>query len=58
MARIRKFKQRPKKKSLHPSETNQEWEDKKIILVFLGMIIIFTLIALFMWWVRKTLLGG
>lgn len=43
------------RKSWDASEIDPEKEEKKMTFVFLALIIGFVLLAIFMWWMRKTL---
>jgi hypothetical protein len=42
-------------RSLASSEIDQELEERKIGLVFIGIVVFMILMGLFMWWVKNSL---
>ncbi len=52
MAKHYKFGHRMPRKSWKSSEIDPELENRKLVLVLLGLVAMFILMTLFMWWVK------
>lgn len=49
------FGKKMQQKSWSSSEIDKEWEEKKMVFVLLGLIIAMILMAVFIWWIRRSL---